>query len=98
MPDDERMRRYYVRDLVLPRMFQVTLGDYGQALRTGDLELARDIAGDGPRRGRVRRHLVATPPPAAATDAPPSRAREALRVSRHLPRSVRGRINPALRP
>ncbi|NKY40867.1 glycosyltransferase, partial [Cellulomonas septica] len=44
-PDDVRMQRYYVRDLVVPRLFQITLDDYVTALRSGDLDAARAIAG-----------------------------------------------------
>ncbi|WP_426594901.1 glycosyltransferase [Cellulomonas sp. McL0617] len=95
VPDDVRMRRYYVRDLVVPRMFQNTLADYSAALQTGDYGLAREIATTvrgvaefGPMTMRRRRGLMLLDHPRAT--------QAALRINRHLPGPLRRDVNPSL--
>ena len=42
LPDDPRMRRYYLRDCIAPRFFQTTLDDYVRACAARDWEAARE--------------------------------------------------------
>ena len=50
--DDDRMNRYWVRDLVLPRFFLTTVDDYARALsRSRWVEAARCRRGGGAARG-----------------------------------------------
>lgn len=95
VPDDPRMHRYYVRDLVAPRMFQITLADYALALGSGDHDQARDIARTlhgvamyGRMSGRRRRGLRLLEHPRAV--------QAALRVNRRLPEPLRRPVNPSM--
>lgn len=44
LPDNPRMNRYWVRDVVCPRLFQTTLTEYCTALRVGDFRTAGTLA------------------------------------------------------
>lgn len=44
-PDDSRMRRYYLRDLIAPRFFQTSLDDYVRACAQRDWDQARCALG-----------------------------------------------------
>jgi glycosyltransferase involved in cell wall biosynthesis len=44
-PDDSRMRRYYLRDLIAPRFFQTSLDDYVRACAQRDWDQARFALG-----------------------------------------------------
>jgi hypothetical protein len=60
LPDDDRLQRYYVSDVLVPRLVRSNLGDYRAALATGEWSEARDIAKainqlfDGSRSGFLR--------------------------------------------
>jgi glycosyltransferase involved in cell wall biosynthesis len=60
LPDDDRLQRYYVSDVLVPRLVRSNLGDYRAALATGEWSEARDIARainqlfDGSRSGFLR--------------------------------------------
>ncbi len=45
IPDDQRTRRLYVTDVLVPRMLRSSIADYFVALRAGDDDEARAIAG-----------------------------------------------------
>lgn len=93
--DDHRMNRYYIRDLVMPRLYRTTFGDYATALRCGDdaealrvvetIEALYRRSPGGPRRGAglwlLRR---------------PRLFRRFLAVCRLIPRPLRPAINEAL--
>ncbi len=57
-PDDARMRRYYMRDVVAPRFFQTSLDDYMRACADGDWDLARFALRVLNHFGRLRRPSV----------------------------------------
>lgn len=93
-PDDVRMHRYYVRDLVVPRLFQITMDDYATALRSGDLDAARAIAVTaaqvaeyGRPTARRRRRLRALERPELV--------QAALRARDALPARLRPAVHPA---
>jgi len=93
-PDDVRMHRYYVRDLVVPRLFQITIDDYATALRSGDMDAARaiaatatEIAAYGRRSTRRLRGLRAL--------GQPELVRAALRARTTLPTRLRPSVNGA---
>lgn len=44
LPDDDRLQRYYVSDVLVPRLVRSNLGDYRAAIETRDWAEARDIA------------------------------------------------------
>ncbi len=95
IPDDTRHNRYYIRDLLFPRLFQATLSEYRTALIVGDFELARVIGQTAARLGAHvpggRRRALEF----ALLDHPELFHR-LLKVQARLPRRLRPSINPAL--
>jgi glycosyltransferase involved in cell wall biosynthesis len=43
-PNNPRLNRHYIRDLVFPRLFRATLGEYAAAVSMGDRDRARWLA------------------------------------------------------
>jgi glycosyltransferase involved in cell wall biosynthesis len=96
VPDDERLNRWWIRDLVAGRLFQSTLDDYVRALATDDwayadeayLALDRLAALMHPSwRRRVELALLAKP----------QRGRSVLRAISLVPPSISVPVNPSLR-
>ena len=96
IPNDQRLNRFYIRDLVFPRMFQSTLAEYATAMRSGDYEQAREIAAavaeidrrsPGGRKRQAELYLLARP----------ELFRRVLATHDRLPRRLRPHINEALR-
>lgn len=95
IPDDHRMNRYYIRDLVMPRLYQTTLNDYATAVRCGDLDEAVRIVAtiealDQRAPGGIRRgiELWLLRRPAVFL--------RFLRMHGRIPRPLRPTINAAL--
>lgn len=96
IPDDARLSRYYITDLVLPRLLRTTLGEYSTALVLRKDSEARELArlmtrmqstvGHGFRR-RVELAVINRP----------WLCRASLRVIRRLPKVLRPRFAPMLR-
>lgn len=96
VPDDPRMNRFFVPDLVVPRLFATTLTEYCVALRVGDHDGARRLAttarqisersGTPTLRRRVELWLL---------DRPTVMTRF-LRTYEAIPRRLRPPIHPAL--
>lgn len=95
VPDNRQLRRFYVRDLVHPRLYNTTLDEYVTALTNGDHARARmlaaaadDIARRFPvsTRRRVGLALLSHPP----------LARTVLEARRVLPAPVRERVYAGL--
>lgn len=94
-PNNPRLNRHYIRDLVLPRLFRSTLGEYNVALSMGDMKQAKRLSEvltqinkrspGGPRRALelafIRR---------------PRLVRVFLGAYRLLPRSLRPEISSSL--
>lgn len=96
VPDDPRMNRFFVGDLVVPRLFATTLTEYCVALRVGDHEGAEQLAATareisdrcGPPSLRRRIELWLLARPATMT--------RFLRTYEAVPRRLRPPIHPAL--
>lgn len=94
--DDDRLNRYWVRDLVLPRFFVTTVDDYAR-------ELSRSRWGEAARAAEVSQQLAAMMPPRlrrrveVAIMARPKLCRPALQALDRMPRRVQRLVNPALR-
>lgn len=96
LPDDPRMNRYYVSDILVPRMLAASLSDYAAALELGHDVDARRIALSATRMasqvklaGRRRFGL--------AIIRRPGLCRFLLRIIRRAPRGLRPKISPAFR-
>lgn len=95
VPNDERMNRYYIRDMAFPRLFQTTLYEYVTALRMREFERAGEIAGtiaELNRRvpGGWRRAIQ------IALLRRPRQCLPLLQAYRRFPRRIRPRINETL--
>jgi len=96
VPDEPRMNRFLMTDLVMPRLFNTTLTEYCVALRVGDDEAAAQLAltasqlsersGPASLRRRIELELLRRPPV----------MRRFLSAYEALPRRVRPFIHPAL--
>ncbi len=95
-PDDHRLNRFYVTDLIVPRLLNSTLNEYSSALQARQFEEARSIAdsiktliagrdrvGLGARLGIAVLHR-------------PRLCRSILRFRQALPRFLRPPVRPAL--
>ncbi|HMH57934.1 MAG TPA: glycosyltransferase family A protein [Galbitalea sp.] len=96
LPDDPRLNRYYVTDLLLPRMLAASLSDYAIALSLRDDANAREIALSATRmsssvRMSARRRF------GLAVIRHPRLCRFSLRLLRRLPRWMRPRVAVAFR-
>jgi glycosyltransferase involved in cell wall biosynthesis len=96
LPDDARLNRYYVSDLLLPRILSSSLSDYAIALSLGSDSDARAIAQSATRmahrsRMSARRRLGLT------VLRHPRLCRLFLGILRLLPRRMRPRLTPAFR-
>jgi len=97
LPDDVRLNRYYVSDLLRPRMLNSTLFEYSVALNLGHHDEARSIAAtlstllESAAPGR-RRHA------ALFVLRRPRLARFLLGIHARVPRRLRPRIPPVLAP
>jgi glycosyltransferase involved in cell wall biosynthesis len=96
LPDDPRLNRYYVSDLLLPRIMAATLSDYAVALGAGNKPAAKAIALSATRMaskarmsGRRRFGL--------AVIRHPGLCRFLLRVVGRMPRGMRPKMSPAFR-
>jgi glycosyltransferase involved in cell wall biosynthesis len=94
--DDDRLNRYWVRDLVLPRFFVTTLDDYSRALSRSRFEEASQAAAAAARlagmmQPRLRRQLE------LALMRRPQLCRRALQGLDKMPRRVQRYVNPTLR-
>lgn len=95
VPSDERLNRFFIRDLVLPRLLHTTVVDYATALRTGHYDQARliaraiaDLHSRSPVTARRRAKLAMLQRPEAM--------HTLLRVHHSLPRRLRPRLGEAL--
>lgn len=94
-PDDPVRQRYYVSDLIVPRLVATTVSEYATAVRNRRFDEARSIADSiatmlaARERSRGRHRF------AVAMMRRPRMLRAALRLRRALPRSLRSRIGPA---
>lgn len=95
VPNNQRLNRYYIRDLVFPRLFRATLAEYVVALHAGDFEKARSLAdlllrmNERMPSGR-RRDLE------LALLQRPEAFLRFLKVYNRMPAKVRPKINPTL--
>ena len=97
VPNAPRLNRFYIRDLVFPRLFRATLIDYTMACSMGDFERARAIAEilveldqrmPGGRRRQVELALLQRPETFS----------KLVRAHGRIPKLLRPEINPALVP
>jgi glycosyltransferase involved in cell wall biosynthesis len=94
--DDDRLNRYWVRDLILPRFFQATLDDYSRVVSRRDWDEAVVIA-------HAARRLASMMPPRMKRSievelmSRPQTCRRALQLLNLLPSRVRSFVNPELR-
>jgi len=95
IPDDTRLNRRYVSDLLAPRLLYSTVTEYSSALSAHDDDEARSIA-----ESIVTLISVASPRAKAKLGlmvlANPPLARAILRAIRLLPRVMRPNLHPAL--
>ncbi len=94
--DDDRMNRYWVRDLVLPRFFLTTVDDYARALSRCRWAEAAQAAATAERlaammQPRLRRRIE------IALMNRPKLCRRALQGLDRMPRRLQRFVNPALR-
>ncbi len=94
--DDDRLNRYWVRDLVLPRFFVTTVDDYARAIsrrRWDEAERAVDAAERlaAMMKPRLKRRLE------LALMHRPKLCRHALQVLDRMPARLQRYVNPALR-
>jgi glycosyltransferase involved in cell wall biosynthesis len=95
-PDDARMNRYYVSDMLLPRVLYGALSDYAVALRQHNDADARAIALSATRMARTA-HVSARRRLGLAVIRHPRVCRILLAVLRGIPRALRPRVTPAFR-
>jgi glycosyltransferase involved in cell wall biosynthesis len=94
--DDDRLNRYWVRDLVLPRFFVATLDDYSRALSCCNWEQAAQASAAAERlagmmQPRFRRQIE------VRLMGRPRLCRRALQVLDVMPSSAQRLVNPTLR-
>lgn len=94
--DDDRLNRYWVRDLVLPRFFVTTVDDYSRALSRMEWEQAERAAEAAKRMAsmmppRLRRRIE------MRVMSNPKACRRALLVLNRMPARVQRLVNPTLR-
>lgn len=95
IPSDERLNRYFIRDLVFPRLLHTTVSDYATALRTRQYDDARLIA-DALAELYRRSPVSVSRRAKLAVMQRPEAMHALLRVHRSLPRRVRPRLGEAL--
>lgn len=97
VPNTPRLNRFYIRDLVFPRLFRATLIDYTMACSAGDFDRARAIVDiliqldqrmPGGRRRQVELAMLQRP----------ETFRRLVRAHGRIPKLLRPEINPALIP
>lgn len=97
LPNAPQLNRFYIRDLVFPRLFRSTLIDYTMACSSNDLDRARELAAilsefsdrmPGGRRRELELALLRRP----------ETFRRLIRAHGALPSALRPQINPALVP
>jgi len=95
VPNNQRLNRYYIRDLVFPRLFRATLAEYVVALHAGDFDKARSLADillqmnerqPAGRRRELELSLLQRP----------EAFLRFLRVYNQMPKRMRPKINPTL--
>ncbi len=96
LPDDVRLSRYYMTDVLRPRLLSHTFADYSVAISQMDFVEAKSIADSlrqlfPVRKPTLRRRL------GLALLSRPRLSRILLRVHRSLPVVLQPRLNPALR-
>jgi glycosyltransferase involved in cell wall biosynthesis len=96
LPDDPRLNRYYVSDLLLPRVLFATLSDYAVALASRNDADAKAIALSASRMAKSAR-MSARRRVGLAVIRHPKFCRVALRVIRRMPRALRPTVTPAFR-
>ncbi|HEY0782218.1 MAG TPA: glycosyltransferase family A protein [Thermoanaerobaculia bacterium] len=95
LPDDPRMLRFYLRDWIAPRFFQVSLDDYVRACSAGDDDEAR-------RALAIVNHYAALRQPGLALRfklawiQSPRRFRWLMAMNDRLPRRLRFARNPSV--
>jgi glycosyltransferase involved in cell wall biosynthesis len=95
-PDDPRMNRYYITDLLLPRILYATLSDYAVALRLRNDAVARVIAQSATRMASKAR-VSARRRFGLAVIRHPALCRFLLAIVRRMPRAIRPKVTPAFR-
>ena len=95
-PDDRRLNRRYVSDLLVPRLLASTVNEYSLAIDSGSYDEARLIAKSISEilAGRPRIRLYARV--GVSLLRYPRLARTALRIRQSLPPFLRPRISPTL--
>lgn len=97
VPNTPRLNRFYIRDVVFPRLFRATLIDYTMACSVGDFDRARAIVEiliqldqrmPGGRRRKAELALLQRP----------ETFHRMVRVYARIPKVLRPEINPALLP
>jgi glycosyltransferase involved in cell wall biosynthesis len=96
LPDDARLNRYYVSEILLPRMLTAVLRDYLLAIVTRNDSDARSIA-QSARRMCSKSRVTAKRGIGLAIIRHPGLCRFVLRLHARLPRKLRPRLNPAFR-
>jgi glycosyltransferase involved in cell wall biosynthesis len=96
VPDDRRTGRYYFHDLVVPRFFAVSLGDYLLAVSEKDWTAARSAFEDLRYFGQLRRDRLRIGWKLAFLRSP-RLFRQLLRVHDHVPGLLRLTKNRAVR-
>ena len=95
VPNNQRLNRFYIRDLVFPRLFRTTLAEYVVALHAGEFEKARSLAEllvrmnermPGGRRRELELSMLQHP----------EAFLRFLKVYNRLPAKARPKINPVL--
>lgn len=94
-PDDPGKNRFYMSDLVVPRLLTATIAEYIDALRYGRWAEAREIADCADRILAARERVPAAHRMAIGLMRWPRLSKIALRWRRSLPRFMRPRIGPA---
>jgi glycosyltransferase involved in cell wall biosynthesis len=97
VPDDHRLNRYYMRDLVIPRFFLATLCEYACAMHDGNVDRALALADiveqissmQGPAGFRRRAEMTLMRKPLMM--------REILRRIDRIPAPIRPHVNKVLR-
>ena len=96
LPDDPRLNRYWVTDLLFPRMLAASLSDYSAALERRHDADAREIALSATRMSTSVR-LSAQRRFGLAVIRHPALCRLSLRVIRRMPRWMRPQVAAAFR-
>ncbi len=96
IPDSDRLNRYWVRDLVLPRFFVTTLDDYAREVSRSNWDEAASAAAAAEHiaklmEPRVRRQLE------VSLMQRPVLCRRALQMLDRMPHRVQRQVNPVLR-